>query len=110
MDSSVATYIVTWRKRKWWWPNFGWSLSIQVWVCVFRVHKTNIFDVSLHTYMTIFQAVNAWRLRQRFTGIKDPYLNFLRELIMCLLKENGTPPLQVRRTLEIPASLQQEMR
>ena len=48
--------------------------------------------------------------RQRFTGIKDNYIVFLRELVVCLLKENGTPPLQVRRSLEIPASLQHEMR
>jgi len=69
------------------------------------------YDVSLHTYIyDYFQAVNAWRLRQRFTGIKDNFIVFLRELVVCLLKENGTPPCQVRRSLDIPASLQHQMR
>ena len=55
MDSSVANYQVNWCKRKWWWPLFSWSLSVQ--------------------------AVNAWRLKQRFTGKKEPYLKFLRDNI-----------------------------
>ena len=81
MDSSVANYRVSWRKKKWWWPIFSWSLSVQ--------------------------AVNSWRLRQRFTRNKDPFLKFLRELVVCLLAENGKKPVQARRPVEVPAALRE---
>ena len=84
LDSSVANYRVSWRKKKWVWPLFAWSLSTQ--------------------------AVNAWRLRQRFTKNKDPYLKFLRELVVCLLDKNGTKPVQARRSLEVPPALRQNQR
>jgi hypothetical protein len=84
LDSSVANYRVTWRKKKWWWALFAWSLSVQ--------------------------AVNAWRLRQRFTKTKEPYLKFLRELVVCLLDENGTKPVQARRSIEVPAALRENLR
>ena len=84
MDSSVANYRVSWRKKKWWWPIFSWSLSVQ--------------------------AVNAWRLRQRFTRNKDPFLKFLRELVVALLAENGKKPVQARRPVEVPAALRENQR
>ena len=84
MDSSMANYRVNWRKRKWWWPLFSWSLSVQ--------------------------AVNAWRLKQRFTGKKEPYLKFLRDLIVCLLTQHGTKPVTARRSLEIPIHLRDNIR
>ena len=84
LDSSVALYRVNWRKRKWYWPIYNWSLSIM--------------------------AVNAWRLRERYTGTKEPYLKFLRELVVCLLQKNGTPPIQTRRSLEVPLRLREKER
>lgn len=46
-------YRIPIRIKKWWFPIYTWSLS----VCT----------------------VNAWRLRMRHTGTREPYLNFLRE-------------------------------
>ena len=82
--SSMANYHVSWRKRKWWWPIFSWSLSVQ--------------------------AVNTWRLRQRFTRNKDLFLKFLRELVVCLLSEKGKKPVQARRSIEVPAALRDNRR
>ena len=84
LDSSVANYRVSWRKKKWWWPLFAWSLSVQ--------------------------AVNAWRLRQRFTKNKDPYLKFLRELVVYLLTPHGTKQVTPRRSLSIPTHLRDNIR
>ena len=84
MDSSVANYRVSWHKKKWWWPIFSWSLSVQ--------------------------AVNAWRLRQRFTNNRDPYLKFLRELVVCLLEENGTKSVQAKRRMDVPIALRENQR
>ena len=30
LDSMVAAYRVTWRKKKWWWPIYAWSLNVMV--------------------------------------------------------------------------------
>ena len=84
MDSSVALYRVGWRKRKWWWPMFSWSLDVQ--------------------------AVNAWRLRQLMTGHKDSFLKFLRELVVGLLTEHGTKPAAARSTSGLPPSIRDHVR
>jgi len=63
LDSMVALYRVPFRVKKWWWPYFPWSLSVS--------------------------AVNAWRLRMKVRGIREPYLDFLRELVIEMLAEHG---------------------
>ena len=32
LDSMVATYQVSWRKKKWWWPIYSWSLNVMVYI------------------------------------------------------------------------------
>ena len=66
VDSMVALYRVPIRIKKWWWPFYAWSLSVS--------------------------AVNAWRLRCKVRNIREPYLDFLRELVMAMLAAHGTPP------------------
>jgi len=38
-------------------------------------------------------AVNAWRLRQNVRGQKEPYLDFLRELVVEMFLKHGRLPL-----------------
>lgn len=66
LDMMVACYRVQYRMKKWWWPCYAWSLSVS--------------------------AVNAWRLRMRVTGKQEPFLVFLRELVVGMLAEHGKPP------------------
>lgn len=61
---------VPYRIKKWWFPIYTWSLSVS--------------------------AVNAWRLRMRVTGEREPYLDFLRELCISMLTEHGTAPTRKR--------------
>jgi hypothetical protein len=70
MDNMVAVYRIPFRIKKWYFPIYTWSLSVS--------------------------AVNAWRLRMRQTGHKEPYLNFLRELCIGMLTEHGTKPVRRR--------------
>ena len=70
LDNMVACYRVPYRIKKWWFAIFSWSLSVS--------------------------AVNAWRLRRQVTGNKEPFLVFLRELVMDLLWKHGTPPTRKR--------------
>ena len=84
LDNMVACYRIQFRKKKWWFPIYTWSLNVS--------------------------AVNAWRLRQRRTGKKEPFLPFLRELVMAILLKNGTPPSQGRRSLELPPALRESSR
>ena len=65
LDAIVALYRVLFRMKKWWWPFYAWSLSVS--------------------------AVNAWRLRMAVTGNKEPFLSFLRELVMGMLAKHGKP-------------------
>jgi hypothetical protein len=39
-------------------------------------------------------AVNAWRLRMKVSGKKEPYLNFLRELVISIFTQHGTTPVR----------------
>ena len=66
LDSQVAVYRVNHRVKKWYFPFYTWSLSVM--------------------------AVNAWRLRQKMTGKKEPYLNFLRELVVEMFQKHGKLP------------------
>lgn len=78
LDSMVAVYRVQFRMKKWWWPFYAWSLSVS--------------------------AVNAWRLRMRVTGKKEPYLNFLRELVVGMLAQHGRPPKR-RDSLQVDGQI-----
>ena len=68
LDSMVAVYRIPFRVRKWWSPFYTWSLSVS--------------------------SVNAWRLRMKITGEKEPYLSFLRELVIQMLTNHGRPALK----------------
>ena len=41
---------------------------------------------------------------------KEPYLTFLRELIVCMLTKYGTKPVTAKRPLQIPIALRDQMR
>lgn len=60
------TVRIPFRIKKWWYPFYSWSLSAS--------------------------AVNAWRLRMATRGIKEPYLDFLRELCIEMLSTHGKEP------------------
>ncbi len=64
---------VPYRIKKWWFPIYTWSLSVS--------------------------AVNAWRLRMKVTGKKEPFLDFLRELCITMLTEHGTSPARKRTSM-----------
>jgi len=63
----LSFYRPVFRIKKWWFPFFTWSLSVS--------------------------AINAWRLRMAVTGNKEPYLDFLRELVVLMLETHGKPAL-----------------
>ena len=63
LDSMVATYRIPIRSKKWWFPFYTWSLSVSV--------------------------VNAWKLKCHATGGDEPLLDFLRELVVEMLKTHG---------------------
>ena len=77
LDMMVACYRVRYRIRKWWFPIYAWSLS----VC----------------------AVNGWRLRMQVTGVKEPFLDFLRELCVAMMAEHGSPPVRRNTHVTDPA-------
>ena len=57
----------------------------------------------MYSWSLSVSAVNAWRLRQTLTGRKEPFLDFLRELVIGLLTTHGSPPLLTKR-LTTPVS------
>ena len=71
LDAMVAVYRVLYRIHKWWFAIYTWSLSVS--------------------------AVNAWRLRMHITGKKDPFLDFMRELVIEIFMVHGKPPTIKRR-------------
>ena len=75
LDQMVALYRSPVRIKKWWFSFYTWSLHVL--------------------------AVNAWRLKSKHRGEKEPYLGFLCELVTGLLAENGTPPSQTRLPLSV---------
>lgn len=76
LDNSVSCYRVPYRMKKWWFPVYAWSLNVGV--------------------------VNAWRLRMKTTGKKEPLLNFLRELVVEMLSVHGNPANPMK-TLNSPS-------
>ena len=72
LDNTVACYRVPvpYRKKKWWFAVYTWSLSVQ--------------------------AVNAWKLRVKTTGKKEPYLAFIRELVVEMLTRHGSSEQAIR--------------
>lgn len=79
LDYMVAHYRVRFRIKKWWWPLYSWSISTS--------------------------AVNAWRVRRMVTGSKEPLLNFLRELVVTMLRHHGKAPLATGRKVHAPVSI-----
>ena len=76
---------IRFRKKKWWWAFYSWSLNVS--------------------------AVNAWRLRQKVTGKKESYLDFLWELVVGLLTVYGTPSSRQRRPMEsLPSAVVESLR
>jgi len=73
LDNSVACYRIPYRMKKWWFALYAWTINASV--------------------------VNAWRLRMKFTGRKEPLLDFLRELVVEMLQTHGKPPLIRRGSL-----------
>ena len=73
LDNMVSCYRVSYRNKKWWFPFFRWSINVM--------------------------SVNARRMRQKVTGKKEHYLNFLRELVVVMMKEHGTPPQKAGRKI-----------
>ena len=63
LDGSIKLYYPAYRSKKWWFPIYTWSLAAS--------------------------AVNAWRLRMKVTGDKEPYLDFLRELVLEMIPTHG---------------------
>lgn len=75
LDAMVAVYRVLYRIKKWWFCFYSWSLNVS--------------------------AVNAWRLRMRVTQKKEPFLDFLRELVISMFLIHGTPPYFIKRAPSI---------
>ena len=67
LDAMTAVYGIRYRNKKWWWAFYAWFLNAA--------------------------AVNAWRLRQKLTGKKEPYLPFLQELVIEIMKTDGCLPI-----------------
>lgn len=77
LDAMVAVYRVLFRIKKWWFCFYAWSLSVS--------------------------AVNAWRLRMSVTGKKEPFLDFLRELVIEMFALHGTTPYTIRKQPSLQA-------
>ena len=83
MDMMVSKYRTKYRRRKWYWPIFAWSINLQV--------------------------VQAWRLRNKKNGVQEPLLSFIRELTVGIFAQHGHPaakkkclrPLQVAITEQL---------
>jgi hypothetical protein len=84
LDNLVSCYRIRFRKKKWWFSIYTWSLNVS--------------------------AVQAWRLRQRVTGKKEPYLDFLRELVVSMLTVHGTPMKCGKRSMSLLAAVQESLR
>jgi len=80
-DAIVACYRIPFRMKKWWFPFYSWSLSVS--------------------------AVNAWRLRMNIKNQKEPFLDFLRELVIEMMSTHGHPPI---RRPSLPGPTQSDLR
>ena len=63
LDMMVATYRILFRRKKWYFSIYTWSLTVA--------------------------AVNAWRLRMKWQDKQEPYLDFLRELVIGMMHKHG---------------------
>ena len=79
----IEIYRIEFRKRKWWFPFYSWYLS----AC----------------------SVNGWRLRMKVTGQKERYLDFLRELVVCMFTRHGTGPAHIE-AMPLTGALAKEVR
>ena len=77
LDAMVAVYRVLYRIKKWWFCFYAWSLSVS--------------------------AVNAWRLRMCVKEKKEPFLDFLRELVIEMFMAHGTAPYVIRKQPSLQA-------
>lgn len=77
LDAMVAVYRVLYRLKKWWFCFYAWSLSVS--------------------------AVNAWRLRMSVMQHKEPFLDFLRELVIDMFMIHGSPPHHIRKQPSLQA-------
>ena len=84
LDNMVAVYRIPFRKKKWWFSLYTWSLSVY--------------------------AVNGWRLRMKHTGKKEPFLDFVRELVICIFHIHGSQPVNHVPIMPIPQSLLNDYR
>ena len=75
LDSTVSCYRIKIRKKKWYFPFYSWSLSVA--------------------------AVNAWRLRNQIRGEKEPYLEFLMELVRQMGEKYGVPAGATARRITV---------
>ena len=63
LDMMVATYRISFRKKKWYFSIYTWSLTVAV--------------------------VNIWRLRMKWQDKQEPYIDFLRELVIGMMHKHG---------------------
>ena len=79
LDAMTAVYAIPYRSKKWWWAFYSWFLTTS--------------------------SVNAWRLRVQTTKRKEPYLEFLRELVIGMMSEHGCQPDKRHgRNIDIPST------
>ena len=84
LDNMVSVYDISYRKKKWWFPIYTWSLNVS--------------------------AVQAWRLMRHKTGKDIHYLDFIRELTCTMLESHGTPMIQGQRAIDLPPEVQNKVR
>lgn len=76
LDNMVAVYRIPFRMKKWWFPFYTWSLSVS--------------------------AVNAWRLRCKVKKQREPFLDFLRELVVDMMATHGLAPMRRNSLTSVP--------
>jgi hypothetical protein len=114
MDNMVACYRVPYRIKKWWFPFYTWSIRfVHLYLKIIhnklysRIFSTLVFVTVPYLIVSIssVSAVNAWRMRMRTKGRKEPFLDFLRELCIEMLTIHGSPPIKKRSTSAGPEEL-----
>ena len=67
----------------------------------FLIFLWQVSSISYYYHLNFFSsAVNAWRLRQYAMDRKEPFLDFLRELVMEMFCKHGSPPSR-KRSLDL---------
>ena len=88
------------------------GIYINIYKYSYIIHHKFIHSY-IHSYIhtSIVQAVNAWRLKQRFTGnTKEPFLPFLRELVCTILTKFGTKKETAKQTMPLPDAIGNKFR